>query len=220
MVIYTAIFGPYDDLKEPTVVTPGWDYVCFTDQPFKSKVWEIKPTQCRPFDDLRRTARWHKVNFHKALTLKPEELTIWLDGSFQIQCDLNWFVKRHRPPFTVNQHPYRDCVYAEGNACDRNRRDSKSVINLQLRRYRQAGIQPHSGVIASGVLVRNNTSEVQRFCNRWWAEIAKGSVRDQIAWALPARIWPNLFHTIPATDWDYRKSTDFKGISHLHKREK
>ena len=41
-VIYTAIFGDYDTLKEPLVITPGWKYICYTDQDFESKVWEIK----------------------------------------------------------------------------------------------------------------------------------------------------------------------------------
>jgi hypothetical protein len=31
--VYTFIFGDYDDLKSPTIMTPGWDYICFTDDP-------------------------------------------------------------------------------------------------------------------------------------------------------------------------------------------
>lgn len=29
--LYTINFGGYDPLKEPTVVTPGWDYIVFSD---------------------------------------------------------------------------------------------------------------------------------------------------------------------------------------------
>ena len=28
---YTVLSGDYDTLKKPTVITPGWKYVCFTD---------------------------------------------------------------------------------------------------------------------------------------------------------------------------------------------
>ena len=43
-ICYTCITGKYDALIEPLVVTPGWKYVCFTDQTnFTSKVWEIRP---------------------------------------------------------------------------------------------------------------------------------------------------------------------------------
>ena len=30
-VAYTYIIGNYDSLKEPSVITEGWDYICFTD---------------------------------------------------------------------------------------------------------------------------------------------------------------------------------------------
>ena len=30
-VVYTCISGNYDTLDEPRVVTPGWEYICFTD---------------------------------------------------------------------------------------------------------------------------------------------------------------------------------------------
>ena len=40
--IYTYIIGGYDSVKEPKVVTPGWDYICVTDNPnLKSEVWNI-----------------------------------------------------------------------------------------------------------------------------------------------------------------------------------
>ena len=41
-VVYTAIIGNYDELKEPKVISEGFDYVCFTDDvKLKSKVWKI-----------------------------------------------------------------------------------------------------------------------------------------------------------------------------------
>ena len=30
-VVFTAIFGNYDNLKTPEYINPDWDYVCFTD---------------------------------------------------------------------------------------------------------------------------------------------------------------------------------------------
>ena len=42
-VVYTCISGNYDTLKDPTVVTPGWEYICFTDQKVISNVWTIRP---------------------------------------------------------------------------------------------------------------------------------------------------------------------------------
>ena len=41
MIVYTVITNDYDTLRDPRVVTPGWRYVCFSDQPIESDVWEF-----------------------------------------------------------------------------------------------------------------------------------------------------------------------------------
>ena len=43
IVVYTAIFGDYDDLYEPMVKPDNVDYVCFTDsKTLKSDVWDVR----------------------------------------------------------------------------------------------------------------------------------------------------------------------------------
>lgn len=43
--VYTAIVGSYDDLHQPTVIDPAWDYICFTDSypPGNLGVWQVRP---------------------------------------------------------------------------------------------------------------------------------------------------------------------------------
>jgi hypothetical protein len=62
-VIYTAIFGPYEELKEPTVITPGWKYICFTDQPLKSNVWNVNQVKHGDLLSSQRRARQYKILF-------------------------------------------------------------------------------------------------------------------------------------------------------------
>ena len=42
-VVYTCISGQYDILTDPVFINKEFDYVCFTDQPFYSEVWQIRP---------------------------------------------------------------------------------------------------------------------------------------------------------------------------------
>ena len=42
-VVYTCISGKYDTLMDPIYVNDDFDYICYTDQPFKSNIWEIRP---------------------------------------------------------------------------------------------------------------------------------------------------------------------------------
>ena len=40
-VIYTAIFGSYDNLLEPKYIPEGWEFVCFTDTELTSANWTV-----------------------------------------------------------------------------------------------------------------------------------------------------------------------------------
>jgi hypothetical protein len=86
-VVYTAITGGRDTLKDPLFVPPGWLFVCFIDSPHVgSHIWDVRPLAWSSSDrDPRRTARWHKLNAHK---LFPEDsVSIWTDASVRVTGD-------------------------------------------------------------------------------------------------------------------------------------
>ena len=44
-VIYTSVFGDNYFLHDPEVKLEGFDFICFTDNPYyKSDIWDIKLT--------------------------------------------------------------------------------------------------------------------------------------------------------------------------------
>ena len=192
MTIYTAIFGPYDTLKEPKV-TEGWKYICFTDQPFTSKVWSIVK-----MSGGIKEARIIKILPH--LFLK-DDFTIWVDGSFQINCDLNEFVKNnHKGGMSMMLHPWRDCVYEETKACiDQNRAD-KEDAQRQIDSYRHQGLPRHSGLGATGIVIRNGSKETIKFCDMWWDEMV--TMRDQLS--LGYLLWkmPKVVNFFELKYWD------------------
>src|SRR5687768_14106362 len=84
--IYTCITAGYDELRDPRRVTPGVDYVCFSDQPLASRVWQVRPL-AHVGATSSRSARYHKLLSHRVL---PEyEMTLWLDGSYRIDRELH-----------------------------------------------------------------------------------------------------------------------------------
>jgi hypothetical protein len=210
--IYTAIFGNYEELKEPAVVTAGWKYICFTDQPFKSKTWDIM-TIPQYGDDSTRSARYFKIMYHRHITA---EKSIWVDGSFTISCDLDKFWNTHFvSPFSVPKHPVRDCVYEEFEACIKDKRGGLNDLLNQCERYRRVGLPEHNGLIQSGLLLRENSREVIKFCEYWWRELEQSSTRDQIAFAMIA--WHNKVHH--CFNWDYRQGQDFIYTKHFKYRK-
>ena len=208
---YTAIFGPYDELKEPAIVTKGWKYVAYTDQDFESDVWEIRKVpvmDCGP----AKTARWYKINFYKHINT---EYSLYVDGTFIINCNLTRWWKRFNAPFTAMQHPYDNCIYKDAQSCIDSGKGERTLIERQVELYKALGIQKNSGLIASGVLMRQNTPEVQKFCAQWWDQVRRWSNRDQIAWGYANFMFPGLVNRI---DWNYQKQREFWHVPHVGKK--
>lgn len=207
MTIYTAIFSAYEDLKEPLLITPGWDYVCYTDQPFKSNVWRIVTDKSIGNPQLK--ARRYKL-------LQPMTgNSIWLDGSFTINTDLNQFWQQHfTAPFSCPSHPIRDCVFEECAACVFNKRGNTKDVQEQLKAYRLLKLPRHAGLISSGLLLRND--DAKEWCKRWFEELLRRSSRDQLAFA--HTVWKHgAIHT--PFKWDYRTAKDFIFTTHYHRRK-
>lgn len=212
-VIYTAIFGKYDDLKEPSFVTKGWKYVCFTDQDIASPVWEIRKVpvmDCGP----AKTARYYKIMFHKHI---ETEFSIWIDGTFIINTDLNRWWKRFKEPFTAAQHPYDNCIYKDAESCMSAGKGHLKTIERQIALYKVIGIRKNSGLIASGMLMRQKTEAVKKFCKAWWNQVDQWSERDQIAWGYANFLNPGVVNKIK---WNYQEEREFWHVPHLHKKHR
>lgn len=209
-IIYTAIFGDYEELKEPSIISEGWQYICFTDQPLKSDIWEIRPFKV--IDTPQRTARWLKI-----MGWIDWQYSMWIDASFQINQDLNeWWDKRFISPFSCARHPLRSSIYAECTSCINNHRGDNGKVLAQHKKYFDLKVPGTTGIITSGILLRENTPENIALHEAWWTEISEQSVRDQLAFAFVS--WqrgftPNLYQ------WDYSQSKEFKFIRHKHLRQ-
>ncbi len=210
-ICYTAILGSnYDDLKEPTVPSPGWKFVCFTDQPLQSSTWNI--IQVPSTDNPQRQAREIKI-----MGFKEWQYSLWLDASFQINIDLNGFWNaQFRAPFTAPRHPLRHCVYHEIDSCIANQRGDAVQLQAQKSLYKALGIPNHgNNIITSGVLMRENTVGCVQLCEEWLKELREQSVRDQVAFGRVSI--GKEFHTF---GWDYSQSRELKYTRHNHLKGK
>lgn len=213
MTAYTSIFGNYDDLKLPLVITPGWKYICFTDQPLVSDVWEI--VQCPIWGGgPRRTSKLYKVMFHKFI---DDEVSLYMDASFVINCNLDEWMKRFKAPFTLMKHPRRRCVYQEALTCIKNQRDRPEAIQAHIQKYRRMRLPKNNGMAATGIMMRRRCEQTIKFAELWMDELMKGCKRDQISWAYAHWKFPGLCHF---TDYDYRFGTDFLHVPHLRATSK
>lgn len=207
--VYTCIFGPYEPLKEPLVVTYGWTYLCITDQDFKSDVWEIRKVNVY---DARLTAR-----FYKSLAFKDlSRFTLWVDGSFTINTDLNEFWNKYFvSPFSCPSHPMRSDVFDEIDSAIEGQRGGLSNIEKQRERYKET-VPRNGGIITSGILLRENTVECIDLCVNWWKETSRpeSSLRDQVSFAFASINYKHIIHTF---NYRYAERMEFLYTPHSSK---
>jgi len=178
MVIYTAIFGDYDILREGE---HKGRKVIFTDREQEVTSWEV--VRCASeFEDSTRSARQKKILSH--IVFPDEDYVVWMDGSLEMKIDFNEDILESllgRYDMALYPHKYRSCIYQEARACKDRNKDDHNIINAQMKRYREDGYPPGIGLAETGFLIRRNTQQVKEFNEMWWSEVQKGSRRDQLS---------------------------------------
>lgn len=191
LVVYTAIIGDYDDLKNPVVVEPNVHYVCYTDQlNLKSDIWEIRYVDEVPESERALCVRKFKMLPHK---LFPEyETSIWIDASLKIIGNLTELIKKYQTHsnFLMMPHNERICAYEEAFANVVGCLAPKSVITAQISRYLREDFPEDYGLMVGGFLVRNHSDKkIIQAMEDWYREVSFNSSRDQVS--LPYAIWKN-----------------------------
>ena len=174
MIIYTVITNNYDTLKEPKVVTPGWRYICFSDRPIQSKVWEVRLIENTPGIDRRIKIKGHDYFKHKVV--------IYVDGSFVIKGNLNVFISRISTNFSLLVNNRISCTYAEAELLLRRNMINPERWEMQKEKYQREGFPVNWGQGRNGLLIRNlSDPKVQEINERWWDEYQNGAQRDQLS---------------------------------------
>jgi hypothetical protein len=200
IVVYTAISGAYDTLREPpSAARDGARFVAFLDGESERAVagrrsaWQSRPLVSEGLDAVR-SAKVYKVVPHRYLP--DERYTLWIDGSVSIDCpfalDRLAALYLADADLCVFRHPMRSCLYEEAEVCRRARLDGEGTIDRQIDRYRRAGYPRDAGLVEASVILRRHTAAVRELDEAWWEEIRRGSRRDQlsfnfVAWKLGFR---------------------------------
>ena len=186
-IIYTYITGDYVNIIEPTIITPGWDYKCFTNNPnLKSEVWKILPipSEYNKIKDQKRIASLLKIEYYKLIDPYYDTI-ISIDGNIEIKKDLNIFlekIKFNDHDIGVLIHPERNCIYEEAKIIKINNLDKEEIVESQMKRYKNKKYPPHVGLWFGGLIIRNNKSDnIKKRCERWSQEYRNGSRRDQLS---------------------------------------
>jgi hypothetical protein len=192
LVVYTAIFGDYDLLREPRERAPGVQYLCFTDNHrLRSDAWNIR--YCPPSGNPLMQAKACKILAHEVLDC---DVSLWVDGRATIQ-SLNGAFDRLKSDLALHRHPSRDCIYSEAEHCKQVRRGDPRLIDRSVARFQAEGHPPRAGLWYGGLLVRRHTAAARAFNCEWWREVTSGTSRDQISLPVVLRRLGIAFDVLP-----------------------
>tara|TARA_R100000329_G_scaffold150561_1_gene143811 strand:+ start:206 stop:892 length:687 start_codon:yes stop_codon:yes gene_type:complete len=200
-VVYTSVFGNYDDVVEPKL-PEGWDWKCFSEQ-----------NSLPIYEDNMRNAKRYKILPHRFL--KEYEISIYIDGNYIIKRDVNELVDRYLNDANAVFHNHnsqpaydkRNCIYDEARTIlmfgeknmkitpergMKNYKDNPEIIVNQMKRYVNDNYPEQNGLITGGVILRrHNEKDCIKVMEDWWKEIRYGSKRDQLSFNYVA--WKNKF---------------------------
>jgi len=190
LVVYTALFGDYDDLIEPRENSVGCDFVCFTDQKhLKSDIWEIRLVkECDLLPNMMN--RKYKILPHLFLT--GYEWSMYVDTNIALLKNPLELANKYLSKYDmfVPKHFARDCVYEEAKECVILGRTKYDETKKHIDNYRKDGFPEKFGLGENNILLRkHNNPKVLKIMDNWWYELNTQTKRDQLSLAYV--IWKN-----------------------------
>lgn len=219
LVIYTVLFGNYDDLKEPLYVTPNCDYYILTNQEVKQdSVWKKYPIekfeeQTKGFTNLEK-ARYFKLHPH---LLFPEyKYSMFIDANLQMVTDMRPVFAQLEDNFiAIHNQPGRDCVYQEATEIIVIGKADKAPVVEQMKAYKKEGFPQHYGLFRTCVVVReHNNEQCIKLMKLWWKEINRYTKRDQLSFTYA--LWKMQLTKDAVSNLGYDPRTNPRFIESVH----
>ncbi len=190
LVVYTALFGDYDDLIEPKENYEGCDFICFTDQQYlKSDIWEIRLIkEC----DMPPNMMNRKYKILPHLFLSEYEWSLYVDANIAILNNPHELANKYLTKYdmAVPKHFARGCVYEEAKECVVLGKTKYDETKKQMDCYREDDFPVQFGLGENNILIRKHNSEkVVKIMSDWWDELNTQTKRDQLSFAYV--LWKN-----------------------------
>ncbi len=198
-IVYTAILGGHDTLKEPIAQDVPCEFICFTEGKMPSRVGAWRVINVKPDANYPRLqSRRFKLLSHRIFPRgrlawryapmsrrRRGDLLIWVDGSIQIKNPS--FVRDMRAvlgedDWAMFAHPDRDCIYDEAQLISTMAKHRGLPVLSQAKAY-ESVVPVHGGLYAATMIVRRGqaSGRIKRANELWWRELQKWTNRDQVS---------------------------------------
>lgn len=180
LVVYTALFGDYDNLIDPIERFEGCDFICFTDQKdLKSEVWDIRLIEeCHLPSNMMN--RYYKIMPH--CFFSDYDFSLYVDSNVSILKSPYYLKDRYLcdSSFAMPKHFLRSNIYDEAGVLLRSGRVTPKKLFKQMLYYKKDGYDGGNSLGENNILLRRH-NELGLVMELWWANINKFTQRDQLS---------------------------------------
>ncbi len=185
-VIYSALVGGYDEVRQPEVISEEFEYVLFCNDIIEQQVggvWQIRKID---YTNPIQTKIARYVKTHPEELLPEYKCSVWVDQNILIKSDLLY----RRVDELLAQDVLVSSMYHIGNQCVYD--EMFNVLSFQYEhedvilnwghRLLKEEYPSNHGMFETNVLFRQHLNKpVQKLDNLWWNCIDKYSRRDQLS---------------------------------------
>lgn len=182
-VVFTAITGAYDSLKENQVFGKAKP-IAFLDKEtievneIENSRWYVRKS-CSLFKEDNRNAKIHKILAHQYLDC---DYSLWIDGNVCCKIPIEKLIEKHldNADIATFQHGLKTNIYEEAKDCKGLDKGNPFKIDNQIKKYREESFNKNK-LFENPVILRRHNRKTEMFNNFWWSEICRHSRRDQIS---------------------------------------
>jgi hypothetical protein len=183
-VIYTALFGEYDSLRDVSVpLRETIDLVCFTNnRNLVSKTWKIVYVEGKDGLDNHMMNRLYK--FFPHVYLANYSRSLYIDANIEIIGDVLKLSNKYLGDFDIAApiHADRYCIYQEAESIKLKGLAPDDEIDRQVQDYKDKNYPCNYGLLEMNVILRNHKSDcIAKLMDEWWDCINLYTRRDQLS---------------------------------------
>lgn len=188
IIVFTVLFGNYDNLQDPLYVSENCDYYVLAnnDTVINSKIWkkfDYSSDQSKLLDGMSNLEKARFCKLHPHIFFGDSDYSIFIDANVQLVTDVRPFVETLSDNFiAIHLQPGRCCVYQEATEVLAWKKANKSAVQMQMKKYKEEGFPKDFGMYQTNVLVRDhNHKDCITLMDQWWHEIENNTKRDQLS---------------------------------------
>lgn len=185
IVVYTSVFGTYDDVYEPQCLSENIDYYFVSEQKpegLKKYRW-LDAKKFLPSDLENPIDKNRYIKMHPHLLFPNYSYSIYIDGNVEVLRDMSVFAQKSKTGISVFSHPFRDDIYMEALAIANAKRAKVDAIQMQMKKYMKDGFPEVYGMPEMRIIAREHNNPICiKLMKKWWEEFSTTDTkRDQLS---------------------------------------